>query len=200
MRYNRSSSTDPNPELGIETATNQSFSINLFPFDSLTLNATVFLNKLKGRISYVRPVNSGIGRYQNLGRTVYKGIDLGFSWRIAKPAELKASYIYLDARDKDIDKFLTSLPRNTLIVELALKPVETLSITMKADYDSASYSDRMNTSKIDSRILYSLRAEKNFGKWILFVDGVNIFDKEYYYVDGLLAPPRTYFAGIKYNF
>jgi iron complex outermembrane receptor protein len=200
MRYNRSSSTDPNPNLGIEKATNQSFSVNFFPLDGFSVNATVFLNKLRGRISYVRPLNSGIGHYENLGTTVYKGLDLGFSWRIIKPLELKASYIYLDARDKDIDKFLTSIPRNSLIVEVSLKPVDTFSLTLKADYDSVSYSDRMNTSTIASRILYSLRAEKSFGKYVLFLDGVNILDKEYYYVDGLLAPARAYFAGIKYNF
>jgi iron complex outermembrane receptor protein len=200
QRYNRSSSTDPNPSLGLEKAVNQSLTLSAFPKDGLSFSATLFLNRLQGRISYVRPVDSGIGQYQNIGSAVYMGADLGFSWRIAKPLELKGSYVYLDARDKDIDKFLTSLSKNSFTIEASLRPSDDFSLTVKADYDGSTFTDRMNTASLSSRILYSLRAEKSFGPFVAFLDGVNIFDKEYYYVDGLLAPPRTYFAGLKYNF
>jgi iron complex outermembrane receptor protein len=200
QRYNRSSSTDPNPALGLEKATNQSLTVNYFPLDFLSFNSTLFHNKLRGRISYVRPIDSGIGQYRNLGNTLYQGFDIGFALKILKFLELKANYTYLEALDKDIDKFLTSQARDTITAEVSFRPIDSFSLTVKADYESKSYVDRYNTTFNPGRTLFSLRAEKSFGSFVIFLDGTNILDKEYYYVDGLLAPSRTYFLGAKYNF
>jgi iron complex outermembrane receptor protein len=200
QRYNRSSSTAPSPDLGLEVAVNQSLSVTVSPSDGLTMNATLFWNRLKGRISYVRAVYSGIGSYQNLGRTLYRGADLGFGWKPAGWLELKASYTYLEARDLDIGKFLTSKSRNSFDAEAVFRPFETFTAAVKADYESRGYVDRDNTRVMPSRILWSVRAEKSFGPMTVFLDADNVFDKEYYYVDGLLAPPRIFFVGVKYSF
>jgi outer membrane cobalamin receptor len=181
-------------------AVNQSLSVTLTPSEAFDFNATFFLNRLKGRISYVRELNSGVGSYKNLGRTVYRGVDLSFGWRPLPALELKGSYTYLEARDLDLDKFLTSLSRNSWSLEAIARPVESFTAAVKADYQSRTYVDRENTRAMSSRLLWSLRAEKSFGPWVIFLDGENIFDKEYYYVDGLRAPPRRYFMGVKYAF
>ncbi|MDR1040641.1 MAG: TonB-dependent receptor [Deltaproteobacteria bacterium] len=200
QRYNRSSSSAPNPSLGLEVAVNHSLAVTVTPREDLSLNATAFWNNLKGRINYVRPLNSGVGRYENLGSTVYRGADLGFAWKPVPELELKASYTYLDARDLDIGKFLTSQSRDSITAEIVAKPFETFTAAVKADYKSSIFVDRGNTQKMSSRTLWSVRAEKSFGDLTVFLDADNVFDKEYYYVDGLLAPPRFYFMGVKYSF
>jgi iron complex outermembrane receptor protein len=200
QRYNRSASSDPNPDLGLEVAVNQSLAVTVTPSEALNFNATLFWNNLKGRISYVRPLGTGVGSYQNLGRTVYRGADLGFGWRPVKELELKGSYTYLEALDLDIDRFLTSQPRNSFDMEAVFRPVESFTAALKAEYASRTYVDRYNESVMASRTLWSLRAEKSFGPWVVFLDADNVFDKKYYYVDGLLAPPRSYFLGMKYGF
>jgi iron complex outermembrane receptor protein len=200
QRYSRSSSSAPNPSLGLEVAVNQSLSLTLSPKDGLTFNATLFRNELKGRISYVRPLNSGVGRYENLGRTLYRGADLGFGWKPLEQLEFKGSYTYLEARDLDIGRFLTSQPRNSFTLEAVARPAESFTAAVKADYNSRTFVDRENTKSLSSRILWSARAEKSFGPVVVFLDADNVFDKEYYYVDGLLAPPRTWFMGVKYGF
>jgi iron complex outermembrane receptor protein len=199
-RYSRSSSSAPNPELGLEVAVNQSLALSYAPSDGLEMNATLFLNRLKGRISYVRPVNSGVGRYENLGKTLYRGADLGIGWKPVPQLELKGTYTYLEARDEDIGKFLTSQSRNSFTAEAVARPVESFTAAVKADYKSRTYADRENTKVMSSRILWSLRAEKSFGPVVVFLDAENVLDKKYYYVDGLLAPPRTFFMGVKYGF
>jgi iron complex outermembrane receptor protein len=200
QRYNRSTSSAPNPDLALETAINQSLSLTLAPGDSLSLNATLFLNRLKGRISYVRELDSGVGSYRNLGRTVYRGADLSAGWRPVPELELKGSYTYLEALDLDIGRFLTSQSRNSFTLEAVLRPAESLTVAVKADYQSKTFVDRENTRPMSSRTLWGLRAEKSFGPWVLFLDADNVLDKEYYYVDGLLAPPRTYILGLRHGF
>ncbi|MDR2353441.1 MAG: TonB-dependent receptor plug domain-containing protein [Deltaproteobacteria bacterium] len=198
-RYNHSASTLPNPNLGIEKATNQSFTINYFPKENISLNTSLFFNNLEGRITYVRPPLSGVGQYQNLGKTIYRGVDFGFNIKF-KTLEIKGNYTYLEARDKDIDRFLTSQSRNSFNLEFFLNPEGKFSGVIRGAYQSKIYTDRFNTNFYGGRTLYSIRAEYNLSPLVFFVDGTNIFNKEYYYIDGLLAPPRTYFLGIKYNF
>jgi iron complex outermembrane receptor protein len=186
--------------LGLEKAENQSLTINLIPTDNLNFHLTLFHNSLQGRISYVRDANSPIGQYQNLGAAIYEGLDFGFSWKIMEPIELKGNYTYLEAIDKDIDRFLTSQSRNSFNAELVLKPTSQFTAAFKADYQSRQYNDRFNTTFNPSRILSSVRAEQSFGAIVAFLDVSNILDTEYYWVDGLLGPPRVYFLGMKYNF
>jgi iron complex outermembrane receptor protein len=200
QRYNRSSSTVPNPSLGLEVALNHSLSLTVTPDEELTLNATLFWNNLRGRITYVRSIDTGVGTYENLGRIVYRGGDLGFTWKPDPRVDLKASYTYLDARDLDIGKRLTSKSRDSFVAEIVARPFETFTAAVKVDYESSGFVDRWNTQKMPSRTLWSVRAEKSFGDITVFLDADNIFDKEYYYVDGLLAPPRYYFVGVKYSF
>jgi iron complex outermembrane receptor protein len=200
QRYNRSSSTNPNPSLGIEKALNQSLTVNLFPTDWINFHVTLFHNTLEGRISYIRPANYPIGRYENLGKTLYEGVDFGFTYKPIDLIEVSVNYTYLNAMDKDIDHFLTSRSRNSFNAELVFKPTDEFMAAVKADYKSREYNDRYNTTYNPSRILYSLRAEQSFGSIVAFLDISNILDKEYFYVDGLLAPPRIFFLGLKYNF
>ncbi|MDR1166051.1 MAG: TonB-dependent receptor plug domain-containing protein [Deltaproteobacteria bacterium] len=200
QRFNHSSSTTPNPNLDIEKAVNQALTATFRPHPLASLSATFFLNRLNGRITYVRPVNTGVGSYQNLGRSVYRGVDLGLTLKPWAWAEIKANYAYLEALDLDIDRFLTSQSRDTASLEIAWRPRADFTAAARGEFRGRSYADRWNTNSYGGRTLFSLRAEYAKGPLVFFLDADNIFDKEYYYVDGLLAPDRSYFIGIKYNF
>jgi iron complex outermembrane receptor protein len=200
QRYNHSSSTIPNPALSIEKVNSQSLSFILTPRENLNFNATLFHNALRGRISYNRPAGNPIGQYQNLGRAVYKGLDLGFSFRINRKAELKGRYTHLIAKDLDLDLYLSGQSRHYATLELLTHPTEKLSAAIKVEYRDRCFTDRQNLAKIDGRTLYSLRAEYEIGKFILFLDAENLADKEYRLADGLLAYPREIMAGVKWSF
>jgi iron complex outermembrane receptor protein len=200
QRFNRSSSTDPNPSLGVEKALNQSLGVSVQAHKTLNLHADLFRNELSGRITYVRPVNSGVGTYVNLGKTVYQGVDLGADWKPSPKAEFKGRYSHLMAMDKDIRRFLTSTARNSMSLEALLKPIPGVSAGFKADYVGKTYSDRQNTRHYGGRTLYSLRMEYERAPMAFFLNIENLSDKTYYYVDGLLAPPLTWYAGMRYHF
>jgi iron complex outermembrane receptor protein len=200
QRFNHSSSTIPNPALSIEKVNSQSLSFVLSPLENLSFNSSVFHNSLRGRISYNRPAGSPIGQYQNLGRAVYKGVDFGLSWKITKRAELKGRYTYLVAKDQDLDLYLSGQSNNYMTAELLTHPTDALSIAVKVEYRDRCYTDRQNLAKINSRALYSMRAEYEIGKIILFLDAENLADKEYRLADGLLAYPREIMVGFKWSF
>jgi iron complex outermembrane receptor protein len=200
QRFSRSSSTNPNPSLGIETADNHSLNLAIVPFDDLSLHLTAYHNTLKGRITYVRAANSAMGRYENLGRARFTGVDLGFDWAIASWVKVKGNVSLIKARDLDLEKDLPSQPKIRSRFEVTLRPLDGLTIVGSLDHSGPNFTDRENTNKLAGRVLTGLRAEYNIGRYSFFIDSQNLLDCDYYYVDGLVAPPMTWFAGMGVSF
>ena len=80
QRYNETSTTEPNPDLTMEKATNYSLSFFCQPAKSFSGNLSVFYNKITDRITYVRG-DGGIGRYENFGKSSYKGAEVSLNTR-----------------------------------------------------------------------------------------------------------------------
>ena len=199
QRYNHTSSTRPNPNLGMETSDNFSQAFNFQPVDDISLGLTFYYNRLSDRITYVRPVDSGIAQYQNIGLATYKGGDLVINWRANKVLTFKTSYTYLEAIDEDLDKWITAKARHVGNFEVYIKPFTGFSNVLKASYSSPVYTDQNNTKQLASYLLFGFRSEYSFGKWSVFLQVDNLLDKTYLYSDGLLAPPMTWILGFNRN-
>lgn len=198
QRYNRTSSTITNPDLGMETSDNYSFSISNTFLPDLSGGATLFYNRIQDRITYVR--NSGIGQYRNIGEASYKGFDLSLNWKINPKAALSASYTRLEAMDETTDLWLTSKPEHKAGAELVLTPVENLSIIAGVEAVSRVFALTDNSETTPGYVLYNLRAEYGFTRFSIFSEIKNLTDTDYCYVDGTLAPPLTWTAGINWRF
>lgn len=199
QRYNHTSSTIPSPDLGVEKSDNFSLSLSFQPTDNLNLSATAFYNRLTDRISYERSLVTGIGQYDNVGRVTYKGVDLAASWKASKILTFKGSYTYLDARDEDLNRWITAKPRQRFNLEAYINPTEKWSNVLSLSYTGELYNDRANTKRQASSSIVDLRSEYDFGSWSIFAEIDNVFDKYYYYGDGLLAPPRICIIGLNWD-
>jgi len=199
QRYNRTSTTLPNPDLGMETADNLSlsFSGKLMPF--LSAGATLFYNRLADRITYVRN-NDGTGQYQNLGEVSYKGFDLSLGWKPCEKITLKAAYTCLIALDETTDLWLTAKAKHKANAELIVSPVDKLSIVAGIDCTSRVYTRKDNSGTVPGYALFNLRGEYGFKRFSIFSEVKNLTDTKYYYVDGTMAPPLTWILGINRRF
>ncbi|MDR1084613.1 MAG: TonB-dependent receptor plug domain-containing protein [Deltaproteobacteria bacterium] len=195
QRYNRSSSTVPNPSLDLETADNYGLVLAWQATEKMSWHLNGFYNRLKGRITYDRPANSGVGRYRNLGVATYEGGDLGFDWKTADFLAVKANLTYMRAKDKDINKNLTGRSRLSGSTEIIFKPAPEFSAVLTVDYRTPAWSDRLNTDRIPGYALYHLRAEWDLGRFSLFFNMENILNRSWLYSDGLNGPPRNFYAG-----
>ena len=135
-----------------------------------------------------------------MGTVTYSGADLGFSWQIRPDLDLKGSYTHLRAQDENLGKRLTAQARHKAAAEIYWRPVQDFSAILKADHIGSVFADRDNTTKYPGRTLYGLRAEYVWGDYGFFLEADNLLDKDYLYVDGLLAPPRTWLIGLSRNF
>jgi iron complex outermembrane receptor protein len=198
-RYNETSSTIPNPDLTMETADNYElgFSMELSP--SLSTHATLFYNRLKDKITYVRD-NYGIGQYQNVGESTYKGGDLGINYTPLEQLAVNCSYTYLEAKDEQTGLWLTAKPAHRVNVDFNFTPTQKLFLNLNLLYTSKNYTNRSNTQSVPEYFIANARAEYFFQKFSIFSEMKNIANTTYYFVDGLLAPPLLWVVGVEYKF
>jgi len=195
QRYNEASTKKPNPELGMELADNFSLAIFSKLSDKVSGSTTLFHNRLSDKITYTYAGN-GNSQYQNVGTATYNGCDLSLSWSPIKEIKLKVNYTYLVAKDENSDKDLPVKPRNRGRINLIYKPVEPLSVIFIGRGNSDAFRNRSNTKIIPGYFVYDYKMEYSFERFSLFTEVTNFMDDTYYYIDGLLAPPRAWFAGI----
>jgi len=199
QRYSQSSSKLTNPDLGMETSDNFTLSFTGQFTETVETGATLFYKRLEDRITYVR--NSlGIGQYQNIGEASYKGIDIFWNWKVFDGLSFRAAYTYLDARDENTDLSLTAKARHKGNAEAIFSVFDDISIVTGFDASSEVYTRKDNSRTVPGYLVCNLRAEYTLGSFDLFSEVENLFDTEYYYVDGTIAPPLTWITGINWRF
>lgn len=195
QRYNRTSSTRPNPDLGMETADNYSLTLTLTSLESLSLRTSVFYNLLSDRITYVTG-DDGIGQYENFGEVTYRGGDVAITWKPITPLNLKAGYTFMRAIDEATGLFVPAKAEHIATFDCTWQVSERLTTVFSAKYVSEVFRNRANTTSVPDYTLANLRTEYRLGQYALFTEIKNLANTRYYYADGLLGPPLTWLAGI----
>ncbi|MCB2190068.1 MAG: TonB-dependent receptor plug domain-containing protein [Deltaproteobacteria bacterium] len=199
QRFYETSSTKPNPGLGMEYGTNYSFGASFRPIDWFMVSATVFYNQINDRITYMRG-NDGVGQYQNVGETHLSGVDAfmsftPFDWLVFRP-----SYTYLEAINDDTGLWLSAKPRHKLKANLQLRPWPGLMLACQGTYSSMVYTNAANSTTAPSYFTLDAWGEYSLGpaRWFFRVE--NLMDEDYLYADGYPAPPRTWWLGMGWDF
>ncbi|TBU81996.1 TonB-dependent receptor [Pseudomonas daroniae] len=202
-------------EIGLKARVTEGTRINAAIFQINTDDEIVVLENSGGRTSY-----------QNAGKTLRRGFELGVESQFSEQWSAALAYTYLaatyDSRfaagSDTIDKGnnLPGVPRTTLFGELAWKPVDGISTALEGLYRSKVYVEDSNAEKAaPSYAVFNWRTrfEQNLGSWTthqtLRLD--NLLDKQYvgsvivgdgndrYYE---AAPGRSWYAGagVEYQF
>ena len=199
QRYFETSSTIPNPDLGMERANNYSLAVNCAPLNWLRFSATPFYNQVNDRITYMRG-NQGVGKYENVGHANLSGVDAAISFTPFAWLSFQPSYTYLMAINEDSDLWLSGKPRHKFKADLVLRPFEGLMFGIEGNYSSKVYTNAANTAWAPSYFTVDLRGEYNIGSASLFFRADNLFDEDYLRADGYPAPPLTWLVGMAWEF
>ncbi|MBD9399823.1 TonB-dependent receptor [Pseudomonas sp. PDM11] len=197
--------------------------------ETTRINAAIFQINTDDEI-VVAGSNDGRTSYQNAGKSLRRGFELGVESQFTEQWSAALAYTYLAATYdsgfttgsgntlKNIDKGnnLPGVPRTTLFGELAWKPVDGISTALEGLYRSKVYVEDTNAEKAaPSYAVFNWRTrfEQRFGPWkthqTLRLD--NLLDRQY--VGSVIvgdgngrfyeaAPGRSWFAGagVEYQF
>ncbi|MEQ9724864.1 TonB-dependent receptor [Pseudomonas sp. WHRI 8822A] len=202
-------------EIGLKSRIAEETRINAAIFQINTDDEIVVLENRDGRTSY-----------QNAGKTLRRGFELGVESQLDEQWSAALAYTYLTATydsrfaagnaivDKGND--LPGVPRTTLFGELAWKPLDGISTALEALYRSKVYVEDSNTEKAAPGYAvfnWRTRFEQHVGPWkthqTLRLD--NLLDRQY--VGSVIvgdgnrrfyeaAPGRSWYAGagVEYQF
>ena len=156
--------------------------------------------------------------YQNAGKTLRKGVEIDFNYRLNKNFSTNITYNYTNFKYDEYlsgelnlkGNYLPGIPTRFGNIELEYKNSKNLSIIYSRNYRGVLYANNENTEKISSiwRDDISLSIPLKVGKYNfdfflgcnnifdeLFPDNIriNAFGKRYYEA----APGRIFFGGIK---
>ncbi len=200
QRFSETSTRLPNPDLDMETADNLALSLGTAEDNAWSLHLTLFHNRTRDRITYVL-ADTGLGRYENFGRVIYRGMDLQLSWQPSGPLSIRTAYSYLHAIDRESGLWLTAKPRHRMNTDLEYRAaVLPLATILNIRYESRQATRSDNTTWAPARWLFGIRTEYHRNGIRFFAEIRNLANITYLYGDGSLAPPRTWLAGIGLNF
>lgn len=197
--------------------------------ENTRINAAIFQINTKDEITVLQN-QFGRTSYQNAGKTLRRGFELGVESQLSQQWSAALAYTYLAATYdssftsgsgntlSNIDKGnnLPGVPRTTLFGEVVWKPVDGISTAVEGLYRSKVYVEDTNTDKAaPSYAVFNWRTrfEQNLGAWkthqTLRLD--NLLDKQY--VGSVIvgdgndryyeaAPGRSWYAGagVEYQF
>ncbi len=200
QRYSETSTRLPNPDLDMERADNFALSLATRPDDTLSLDLTLFHNRIRDRITYVL-ADTGVGRYENFGKVTYRGLDLQLSWRPAQRFRVKTAYSHLRAVDEKTGLWLAAKPRHRLNTDIEYRAGDLpLTTILNIRYESRQATRSDNTAWAPARLLLNLRSEYRRDRIRFFAEIRNLTNVTYLHGGGSLGPPRTWLAGIALAF
>ncbi|ACL05746.1 TonB-dependent receptor plug [Desulfatibacillum aliphaticivorans] len=198
QRYSKSSTTNPNPGLGLENVQSCSLSYQDETAPWLHWGATLFANFIRDRITYVR--HGAMGQYQNFGETSLKGGEANVKLIPCRCFSLAASYTYLEAKDDETGLWLTCKPKHKVKCEAAFQPWDSLLMGLSVNYYSRQITLTDNSEQVSEYATADFRAEYKHDSFSLFGEVENLADKTYLYGDGYPGWPRTWTAGASVGF
>lgn len=202
-------------ELGLKARLAEHSNLNLAVFEIHTDDEIVVAGSSSGRTSY-----------DNAGKTLRRGLEVGLQSQLSAHFELNLAFTHLDATyDEDINKGssqiesgnrLPGVPRDNLFGELVWRPVGGVSTAVEAQYRSQVYvedSNEQKTAPAYTVFNWRIRTEQKLDNFTLYqlIRLENLLDRQYvgsvivgdsngrYYE---AAPGRSWYAGagIEYRF
>ncbi len=182
------------------------------------LNAAIFEIRTDDEI-VVGSATDGRTSYQNAGKTLRRGFELGVQTQLSEQWEATLAYTRLQAtydqdftaNNRTIDKgnHLPGVPGSSLFGELVWRPVQGISMGLEGQYRSQVYVEDSNQDKAAPGYTvfnWRTRLEQNVGPWTFhqLVRLDNLTDRQYvgsvivgdsngrYYES---APGRSWYAG-----
>ncbi len=202
-----------NPDLQPESSHSFQLGFDLKLEDSLHVDLNFYYNKIQDLIdTELDAVASGnvglqVFTYQNIRRARTAGAELTVSRKFTKYMNLFASYVYLEAKDEDTDKWLTGRSKHQFKTGMIFTVEEWGSeLLLNWSYHTKQYVDSANSEVSPGWNVFDIKFNQKINKRLdAFIGLKNVFDvhrspNPTTSADLRPASGRYFYLGFKYNF
>lgn len=207
---------EPNPDLKAERAANVElgYSGDLGP---VRVEGALFYSRVTDLIRSVvfgDPAD-GISQQQNVGKGVYKGIELAAGWAVNDRLGLRANYTYIDAGIEDpliSGLQITDIPNHKVYLALDWQATDTLTVTPSVEIYGSRWSDpaagqpggaspTYAYTKMPGFALANFSASWQVSERAAVDFGIrNVFDRDIQVVEGFPEAGRSFFLTSQIRF
>jgi outer membrane receptor for ferrienterochelin and colicins len=199
-----------NKDLVPESSNSYQLGSELIKKGNYTLSLNFYYNDIKKLIETVKneqlSQESGLNiyEYKNINNAYTQGYEFQYDFNINKNINIDGGYTYLNAKNKQTNKYLISRPKNQFKTRINFKHKKYLFVV---SYSRSSKifvdEDNLITSPKEERI--DLKLTKQVSKLFKLYGGVsNVFDEHTdpnnHINDERTKRPRYMYLGMKYNF
>lgn len=190
----------PNPGLRPETADNYELNFTGNSFNRLNLRVALFYSKITDIIMFINNVEPGKSQMQNAGRAEYMGAEAAADYRVFKNMFLGVNYTYLERHNlTDPSIYFTDVPNTKLYGYIKYNPSRQVQLLVSSEYNSSRFSTSYGT-RVGDFTLVNAAVSVGIGKYMRVETGVNnIFDKNYYLVEGFPEEGRNFFVALRFS-
>lgn len=174
---------------------------------AVELSATWFRRDVRNQIDFVScfqnpiPICTGrpSGTYDNIRRSRGTGVEATLGLNPTEALSLRASYTYVDAKNRDTGRALARRPKSSLSALIDYRWPFGLSTGATLTMIGDSFDNAANTRSLDGYALVDLRASLPIDRNIELYGRVeNLFDESYQTVFRYGTPGRAAYAGVRF--
>jgi iron complex outermembrane receptor protein len=196
----------PNPDLHPENTLNFALQYNDTRIKHVTLDGSIFYNRIHNviqnvsNVSYDTTKRQWLSQAQNKGRAVYYGAEAAVTWQVTNNFTAGANYTYIKRKNLDNPNIhFTDVPEHKAIGWLQYD-ISRVGFLLNGEYDADRYSSSYGTRAPGFFLLHA-SAMIRVTNWLKLQGGVNnIFDKNYMLTEGYPEQGRNYFAKVLFNY
>lgn len=193
QRYTESTTTRPNPDLGMEDVASYKLGAAFQASNTLNAGVSLFDNRISDNITFIRN-DDGIGTYQNVGRVTQRGAEFSLKWKPLPNWDIKPTHLYLDAFDEGTGNTLPFKPRRQSRLDIQWQITPNWTAGANTQLVSRQYSRADHLAPVSGYSVTSLQTDYAWGLNHFLLRADNFFDRDYRYGDGFPAPPRIWYA------
>jgi iron complex outermembrane receptor protein len=194
----------PNPGLDAEFAWNVDLAYRLHTPDGLSFSSSLFYSHLPQVIQAVYGIDPGdpsIYQLQNTGQARFYGLETRFGVVMFRNLDVSLTYSLVERENLDHPEIrFTDVPRHKFNAQLAYSLKDILFAYVGIQY----ISERLRTSDgqyvADAFATMDVGAEIRLRALSLTLACSNLLDLSYAWMEGYLAPGRSFHAGVSFRF
>ncbi|WP_370909856.1 TonB-dependent receptor plug domain-containing protein [Chitinophaga sp. RCC_12] len=196
----------PNPDLKPENTLNFGLQYNDTRLRNISLDGSIFYNRIRDVIQNVNNVNydttrkQWLSQSQNKGRAAYYGAEAAITWHITTTFTAGANYTFIKRKNLDNPQLhFTDVPEHKAAGWLQYN-ISRFNFLLNGEYNTSRYSTSYGT-KAPAFFLLNASAAINVVNWLKVQGGVNNgFDKNYMLTEGYPEQGRNYFVKVLFNY
>jgi iron complex outermembrane recepter protein len=192
----------PNPNLSSEESINYQLGAEKPLPGRNFAGINLFYSDVKNLIVN-KELPSGLDQYQNVGKAVFKGVELSFKSMFIPRNTFELNYTFLKSEDRSPDRtsdHLDERPEHKFYVSDLYQLTEWLALFGKLEYYSKQWYEDSDEGwqELDGFVTFDCKVIGTFSDTLTLEAGVqNLFDEDYSLSEGYPREGRTFFGVLR---